>query len=136
MGGQVVNDPVQAELGAPEVILTEHGQADPVMGPCGKRFPALIGHEDCAVSLPGDAVSLAATELVEHQALRFVDRPIYATQFHPELRRETYLERVRQYPKYVRQITGLSMDEFADRLGDPPDTRGILTRFLQLIRQW
>ena len=39
---------------------------------------------------------------------RFDRRPIYCTQFHPELNRSSLLERLQAYPKYVRTITGVT----------------------------
>jgi GMP synthase (glutamine-hydrolysing) len=133
LGGEVVHDPNQAELGSNEVFLTPAGKSDPVFGQLASPFRALMGHEDTVVSLPPDAIRLASTDLVPNQAYRIADRPMYATQFHPELRRETYLERVRIYPKYLRRITGLSFDEFARELRDVDETTKLLPGFVRTV---
>jgi len=120
MGGRVVHDLNRAELGVHHVSLTEAGKTDPVFGSAGDVLQGLMGHEDSVVELPPHTELLASTELVENQAYRFVDRPIYCTQFHPELDRETFLGRLNTYPEYVQKISGLSLDEFRHSIHDTP----------------
>jgi GMP synthase (glutamine-hydrolysing) len=128
-GGRVVRDPTLAELGTPEVMLTEAGRADPVFGPLGDRFLVPVGHEDTVVQLPEGCTLLAASSLAYH-ALRVDDAPMYATQFHPELTREGMLQRVRRYPRYVEQILGVTMDEFCRQCQETPQMQQILPGFL------
>ncbi|MEM8680666.1 MAG: type 1 glutamine amidotransferase [Planctomycetota bacterium] len=132
-GGTVITDVERAELGTPDVTLTAAGQTDPVFGSMPKTFPVLLGHEDRVVDLPGNAVLLASTTQVTNQAFRFEDAPIYATQFHPELHRETFLDRIRTYPKYVNKILGIPYAEFERICRDVPATREILTGFVQHV---
>jgi GMP synthase (glutamine-hydrolysing) len=129
MGGRVVRDLDKAELGTRTACLTPSGERDPVLGPCGRHFRVYIGHEDRVADLPADADSLAATDLVDNQALKFHGKPIYGTQFHPELNRATFLDRVYRYPKYVEQITGLEPDQFAEQCLEIPNNHDILQRF-------
>ena len=133
MGGRVVHDLNRAELGVHHVSLTEAGKTDPVFGSAGDVLQGLMGHEDSVVELPPQTELLASTELVENQAYRFVDRPIYCTQFHPELDRETFLGRLNTYPEYVQKISGLSLDEFRHSIHDTPETMSLLKRFVQEI---
>jgi len=133
MGGRVVTDLSRAELGTLPVRLTEAGRSDPVFGTLGCRFSAQMGHQDIVDALPADAELLASTDRVAHQAFRFVGRPIYCTQFHPELDRRAMLERVRTYPQYVRRIAGLTMERFERSLHDTPDTRHLLRRFVEAV---
>lgn len=133
MGGRVVHDLEKAELGVHHVKLTSAGTADPVFGPSGPILQGLMGHEDTVVELPAGTELLASTERVQNQAYRFVDRPIYCTQFHPELNRESFLGRLKSYPEYVEKIAGLSLDEFRHSIHDTPEAAALLKRFVQQI---
>lgn len=133
MGGRVVHDLNRAEIGVHHVSLTAAGQADPIFGPAGDILQGLMGHEDTVVELPPGTELLASTDRVENQAYRFLDRPIYCTQFHPELDRESFLGRLNTYPEYVEKIAGLSLDEFRHSIHDTPETMALLKRFVQEI---
>ncbi|QDV20331.1 GMP synthase [glutamine-hydrolyzing] [Gimesia panareensis] len=133
MGGRVIHDLNRAEIGVHHVCLTESGKADPVFGPSGEVLQGLMGHEDTVVELPPGTELLASTDRVENQAYRFLDRPIYCTQFHPELDRESFLGRLNTYPEYVTKISGLSLDEFRHSIHDTPETMALLKRFVQEI---
>lgn len=133
MGGVCINDPPRAELGTLEFKLTEAARLDPLFGDLPSPFLGLAGHEDHVVELPPEAVLLASSQLVRHQAFKIADAPIYCTQFHPELDLKTFLERVREYPQYVERIAGMTIDAFAERCRDTPGTRLLLQRFANLV---
>ena len=133
LGGRVVKDLEHAELGTHWIKLSEAGRADPVFGPLGEIFGGQMGHEDRVVELPPDAVRLASTDLVENQAYRFEGKPIYCTQFHPELNRAALLQRVEQYPEYIIRIAGLPPERFGELLSDTPETERLLPRFVQTV---
>lgn len=135
LGGEVVTDRSRAELGTIEVFLTDEGRADPLFAPLGNRFLAGMGHQDCVVRLPPGAVRLASSEKVLNQAFRFPNKPIYCTQFHPELDRTSLLERVRAYPQYVESISGESIEEFSARCHETWEANQLLSRFMQQLRQ-
>ena len=131
MGGRIINDVDNAELGTIQLQLTAAGRTDPLFGPLGDEFLGLAGHEDHVVELPSTAVRLATSARVANQAYCFPDRPIYCTQFHPELSREDLLARLRAYPEYVTRIAGVSLEEFAQTCVDTLATRELLFRFVQ-----
>ncbi|WP_417384820.1 type 1 glutamine amidotransferase [Gimesia sp.] len=133
MGGRVIHDLDKAEIGVHHVRLTSAGAADPVFGASGPVLQGLMGHEDTVIDLPPGAELLASTDRVQNQAYRFVDRPIYCTQFHPELDRQSFLGRLNSYPEYVEKIAGLSLDEFRDSIHDTPEAAALLKRFVQQI---
>jgi GMP synthase (glutamine-hydrolysing) len=133
LGGEVVHDLSRAEIGTHEVTLTRHGQTDPLFGSLGTTLRGQMGHEDRVSRLPPGATRLASTELVDNQAYRFDDKPIYCTQFHPELNREDLLTRVRAYPSYVERIAGMSLERFEAMCEDSPETESLLRRFVQLV---
>ena len=135
LGGDCIHDPAHAELGTLELHLTDAGQEDLLFGALGSPFFGQAGHEDHVVQLPPSAVLLASSDAVTNQAFRLADAPIYCTQFHPELDRETLLDRLSAYPQYVQRIAGQTVEEFARHCHDTPDTRRLLQRFAHLVSE-
>jgi GMP synthase (glutamine-hydrolysing) len=133
LGGRVVHDAARAELGTLDLHLTPAGLKDPVFAALGETFRGQAGHEDLVTELPPDATLLASSDLVINQAYCCADRPIYCTQFHPELGRDDLLTRIRAYPEYVRHVAGMSIEQFAQRCTATPETEEILPRFVRHV---
>ena len=131
--GIVKTDLSRAEIGTHELCLTEQGIHDPLFRILGPRFNAQMGHEDCVNELPDNAVLLASSDIVRNQAYRIKDKPIWCTQFHPELKRNELLIRVLQYPTYIENIAGIPANRFAELIRDAPKTERLLGRFLDLV---
>ena len=134
LGGEVVTDKSRAELGSVEVFLTEAGKSDPLFESLGDNFLAPMGHQDCVTRLPAGATLLASSRKVDNQAFRIDGKPIYCTQFHPELNRESLVQRVHAYPVYAEKISGLSLEQFAQQCDETPQTDQLLGRFVNLVR--
>lgn len=132
MGGHVATDHDRAEVGMTWLELTEAGRRDPVFGPLAPRFQAVSGHEDIVVELPQSAQLLASSELVENQAFNFPGKPIYATQFHPELDRAGLLLRIGRYPAYLPLAGATSLEHLAEMTPELDHVDGILQRFLDV----
>ncbi|HCK35196.1 MAG TPA: aminotransferase [Gemmatimonadetes bacterium] len=133
LGGTVVTDRDRAEVGTAWVELTHDGEADPVFGPLGRRFRVPIGHEDVVTKIPKSARLLASSDLVENQAFVFLDKPIYATQFHPELNRADLVARLTKYTEYLPLTGHKSIKEFEDNTPETPESESILPRFLKEV---
>lgn len=131
MGGECVNDVPNAEVGTVELQLTEVGRTNPIFGGLPSPFLAQAGHEDRVIRLPADAELCASSGRVREQAFRFVGRPIYCTQFHPELDRAAMLERVIAYPEYIARIARVSFDEFIANVRETPEANSLLRRFVR-----
>jgi GMP synthase (glutamine-hydrolysing) len=133
MGGCCINDLPNAEVGTIQLHLTDAGRADPLFGQLPPTFAGQAGHEDHVVQLPADAVLLASSDRVSEQAFRFEGRPIYCTQFHPELDRHAMFERVAAYPEYVGRIARIPFGEFVDSIRESPEANTLLKRFVNLV---
>ena len=129
LGGKVVTDLERAEVGTLEFRLTESGKNDPVFSPLGSPFLAQIGHQDIVVELPDSVELLASTEKVSNQGFVVKGKPIYATQFHPELELMDLIQRLEAYPEYVKKITGLEMLDFVATCRQTPGVTAMLARF-------
>ncbi len=126
MGGRVVHDQRRAEVGTLPLQVTSAGREDPVFGGLGETFRGHMGHEDCVDELPPGATRLASSEKVANQAYRFDGKPIYCTQFHPELSRDD----LRNYPRYVESIAGVPLDELARQCSETPSAAKLLRNFI------
>lgn len=135
LGGEVVTDLARAEVGTIEVFVTDAAHEDPVFRGIGPTLKVQSGHQDIVESLPSDAVCLASSDRVTNQAMTFHNRPIYGTQFHPELSRQALIERVRAYPQYVERIAGMSVDDFIAHCEETPDSVELLRRFIDLLTE-
>lgn len=133
LGGRVVHDPDRAEVGTHTLHLTAAGRRDPLFAPLGSDFRGQMGHEDRVDELPPGATLLASSSRVKNQAYRMEGLPIYCTQFHPELSRADLLARVRTYPEYVRRVTDLSLDQFAEYCVETPEAEALLLRFVEQV---
>lgn len=96
-GGTVVRDPDNQEVGTFELEVTAAGLLDPLVGPLAPTFAAQLGHKDRADRLPSGMVNLARSDRAPMQALRVEGAPVVATQFHPELSRDSNELRYRRY---------------------------------------
>jgi GMP synthase (glutamine-hydrolysing) len=130
MGGEVVTDRDRAEVGTRWMEVTPEGKRDPVFGPLGDRFQVQIGHEDIVTKLPEGATLLASSDRVQNEAFRFDGKPIYCTQFHPELDRDGIIARIGHYPVYLRLAGFATQEEFARATPETPETEAILRRFV------
>jgi GMP synthase (glutamine-hydrolysing) len=133
LGGEVVTDRGRAEVGSVWLELTGEGRADPVFGALDERFQVLIGHEDIVTELPQGATLLASSDRVENQAFRFDGKPIYCTQFHPELCRADIVQRLAAYPSYLPLTGARTVEEFERLMPETPHAEDILRRFLELV---
>ena len=135
LGGEIVHDPEHAEVGAFDLELTPEGLDDPLFGELPTAFRAQLGRKDRASRLPAEAVPLARSEAAPFQALRVQDRPVWATQFHPELDQR---DNLRRYELYLEAYTD-GLDEAArrralERFGpSSPEVPRLLPRFLDLV---
>ena len=133
LGGEVVKNHDQAEVGTVTLTLTTEGERDPVFGPLGSRFQVQIGHEDIVTKLPRGAVLLASSDRVENEAFRLEGAPIYCTQFHPELDRAGLIARLETYPEYLPLTGHTTLEEIAAATPETPETEAILRRFLRIV---
>ena len=131
LGGEVVTDRSRAEVGVTWMELTDAGVKDPVFGPLGRHFQGLSGHEDHVVSLPDGASLLASSARSANQAFHFPGKPIYCTQFHPELDKAGLVSRIAMYPSYLPLAGASSLDELDEKTPELPQTEDLLRRFLR-----
>ncbi len=85
LGAPVITDPDREEVGTVQLRLTWEGRQDPLFSQLGDVFAAHTGHSDHVVGLPPGVALLATGQGCTTQAFGVIGRPVYSTQFHPEL---------------------------------------------------
>ena len=134
LGGEIVYDPDNMEVGTYELTLTEAGRRDPLFGQLPASFLGQLGHKDRAADHVDGAPTLVSSDRVAVEALRIPGQPVWATQFHPELDRHTNLFR---YERYLDGYAGVMSPEEREKarasFRDSPATMDLLQRFLRLV---
>ena len=137
LGGEIIYDPDNVEVGTYDITLTDDGAADELLGQLPRHFRAQLGHKDRAVSTPDGVLNLAGSELSPFQALRVTGRPVWAAQFHPELDRQTNLDRYKYYLEgYAVSLDEAELQKQFDAFDHSPETDTLMPRFLSLVFDW
>lgn len=134
LGGRIVHDPENIQTGTFRLELTAEGREDVLFSHLPEVFYAQLGRKDRASRLPEGVPNLATSRFAPFQALRIPGQPVWATQFHPELDRETNQGR---FLNYMAGYGGhLSEEERRGALAayrDSPEASELLPRFLDLV---
>jgi GMP synthase (glutamine-hydrolysing) len=134
MGGAIVHDPVNVEVGTYDLSLTEAGREDPLLGQMPTVFAAQLGRKDRAGRLPEGVVHLVSSERSPYQGFRIPGKPIWATQFHPELDLQSNRLRFDRYLKgYAQHMSEAEREAARRRFRDSPETDRLLPAFLELV---
>lgn len=133
-GGEVTYRPEKMELGTYTLNLTEAGSSDELFGTLPPTFQAHLGHKDQATRLAGPLVHLAYSERSPYQAVRFPGKPVWATQFHPEVTREENLGRFKRYVHLYAPTTDPDeLRETLARFQPAPEAENLIPSFMRLV---
>ena len=135
LGGEIVHDPATIEVGTYTMSLTEDGKNDELLGTLPQSFAAQMGRKDRATRLPSGTLHLASSERCPFQAMRVPNKPVWATQFHPEMNRtENRARFIRYLDGYAPHMEGRADDEaILERFKESPDTERLISQFLEIV---
>lgn len=134
LGGEVRPWPEGSEVGSYELGLTELGSQDPLFGRLPPTFIAQEGHKDCALRLPDSLVHLVRSERCEHQAVRVAGKPVWATQFHPELSGDENSERFGRYFELYKGVFGeVVARQKLESMRPSPESNALLGAFRAML---
>jgi GMP synthase (glutamine-hydrolysing) len=134
LGGEIIYDPDNMEVGTYRLSLTDSGVEDELFSSLPTSFLAQLGHKDRADHLPDSVVNLASSSCSQYQAIRIPNKPIWATQFHPELTRDENLKRFHRYLDGYAPMMGESeIEETLARFKESPETENLLRGFLDIV---
>ena len=131
LGGAIVRDEKDFEMGSVPIQLTEPAQTDLLFHDVPEGFLAISVHRERAIRLPSGCELLAFTPSCCH-ALRVRDRPFWAFQFHPEVDKPTLVERLTIYQeKYAESTSHLSA--VLAGTAETPHSNRLLEKFIDLV---
>lgn len=134
LGGEVVHDPDAMEVGTHLLTLTEEGERDSLFSSLPTSFRAQLGRKDRARVLPAGIPNLASSERCPFQALRIPEKPIWASQFHPELTGERNKGRLIRYMDgYAAAVAEHERESLLEGFEDSPESNQLLRRFVELV---
>ena len=131
LGGRVVEEPAQEEIGTYDVELTSAGSADPLFEGLPGRFAAQLVHHCTVSELPAGAVELARSERCGFQVMRLAGKPAYGTQFHGEMNRDQLRHRLLMYKDEYLESED-QVRSIVESLRPTVEARTLLRRFLEL----
>jgi GMP synthase (glutamine-hydrolysing) len=136
LGGTIVHDPNNTEVGTFEVTRTLESDKDPLFSGLPRQFMAQLGHKDRATQNPPGIPNLAGSQRSPFQALRIPNAPIWATQFHPELNQATNQERfVRYLDGYSQHMPLDQRDLISQSFHPSPEASGLLNDFIKILTE-
>ena len=134
LGVDVIHDPERREVGSYEIVLSEEAKSCSLFGTLPERFYAQQGHNDRITHLPEGTTLLAANNNAPVQALRVNGKPVWATQFHPELTRKDNRTRYMRYiSAYGGTTTPPEQDPVLRSMRETPHPTTLLRRFGEMV---
>ena len=131
LGGRIVRDAADYEMGTPPIRLTGAGRSDTLFHDTPSPFRAVSVHKERAPALPASCKLLAETDACPH-AFRVEDRRFWAFQFHPEVDRATLVERLTHYKdKYTDGDDHLQ--DVLDTAAETPESNELVHKFVQRV---
>jgi GMP synthase (glutamine-hydrolysing) len=97
LGGSVIVDKANMEIGTYPMSLTEAAREDVLFHDVAHGFWAVCGHKERALAMPQEAILLASSKLCPYHAFKISDKPFYGFQFHPELDAKDLEARITRY---------------------------------------
>lgn len=131
MGGRVANHPQGMEMGSVEIRLEPAAKHDLLMQKLPTTLMVHASHTQSVISLPPDAVLLAANTWEAHHAFS-VGECAWGIQFHPEFDADimqTYLHAFKDY----LTAEGQDVDHLLKQVEETPYSGQVLERFAEII---
>jgi GMP synthase (glutamine-hydrolysing) len=109
LGGRVMVDEPNMEMGTYVIHLTAAAAHDPLLYDLPQQFWAVSGHKERAIVLPEAAILLAYSDRCPYHAFRIADKPFYGFQFHPEIDPPDLTARITRYQdRYLKGEAALA----------------------------
>ncbi len=131
LGGRLVKDKTDYEMGTIPINLTPVAHDDPVFAGTPDGFRAVSVHKERAPELPEFCELLAYTSACPH-AFRVKGKPFWAFQFHPEVDRETLLERLTIFSAGYTEGSE-HLQEVLAGIQETPESNQLLGNFVQRV---
>ncbi len=132
LGGQIIIDEAQQELGTYALQLTSAAHEDRLFHDVPDPFWVCVGHRERAVTLPDNFLVLGSTALCPYQAFTIPGRPFYGFQFHPEIDRNDLAARLRRYGNRYLAPTA-DLEQIIAQLQETPGANALIRKFIDRV---
>jgi len=131
LGGTIVRDKDDFEMGTLPLRVTPEAADDPLFADTPDGFLAVTCHQERADAAPAGTTSLAYTAACHH-SFRVDGAPFWAFQFHPELDRQRFVERLGVFRDQYTEHDD-HYERTASRFQETPESNALVRKFIERI---
>lgn len=131
LGGTVVRDQGEFEMGTLPIRLTPAAADDPLFHDTPNPFMAVSVHRERATELPGGCELLAETDACIH-SFRVKGKPFWTTQFHPEVSKSILISRLTIFKDKYTDGDG-HLQQVLDNAVETPESNNLLKKFVDRV---
>jgi len=131
LGGRIVRDKADYEMGTPPISVTPAAATDPLFADVPDGFRAVSVHKERAPELPSSCDLLAYTDSCPH-AFRVRGKNFWAFQFHPEVDRATLNERLTHYKDQYTDGDD-QLQSVLDAIEETPESNRLMRTFIERV---
>lgn len=133
LGGAVLRDEVDFEMGTLPLSITPQARDDVLFSDAPDGLLAVSCHQERAEVAPPGCVPLALTAHCNH-SFRVDGAPFWAFQFHPELDRQTFVDRLGVFRDQYTETDDHYVKTVA-RFQETPDSNALMRKFVERVLQ-
>ncbi|GAA5215816.1 type 1 glutamine amidotransferase [Corallincola platygyrae] len=131
LGGTVIRDESDYEMGTLPISLTDTAKDDPLFHDTPNPFMAVSVHRERAPQIPEGCTLLAETEVCSH-SFKVDGAPFWTTQFHPEVDRKVLVERLTLYAHKYTKGDG-HLQQVLQSAVETPESNHLLKKFIDRV---
>ncbi len=131
LGGQIIRDERDFEMGSIPISLTEAAATDPLYHDVADGFLAISVHRERNIELPPGCIQLAYTGACSH-SFRVEGAPFWTTQFHPEVDLRVLIERLTLFKEKYTDGDG-HLQQVLDSAQETPESNNLLKKFVDRV---
>tara|TARA_B100000745_G_scaffold80487_1_gene49514 strand:- start:2642 stop:3409 length:768 start_codon:yes stop_codon:yes gene_type:complete len=131
LGGEVINDTENYEMGTVPILLTEQAREDRIFCDVPNGFQAVSVHQQKVLTEPEGCIALAYTDMCRH-AFKVANKPFWACQFHPEVDKQTLIERLAVFKHKYTQGDD-HYDQVISQAKETPESNDLIKKFVDRV---
>jgi GMP synthase (glutamine-hydrolysing) len=131
LGGRIVRDQRDFEVGCVPISLTPEAADDRLFQGVPDGFHAVAVHRERAPQCPEGVIPLAFTEQCLH-AFKVRERRFWAFQFHPEVDRQTLVERLTIFQEHYTDDGG-HLQRVLESAVETPHSNNLVSHFVDRV---
>ncbi|MCW8884434.1 MAG: type 1 glutamine amidotransferase [Motiliproteus sp.] len=131
LGGDIVRDEKDFEMGTIPIYLNECAKNDPLYRDVSDGFLAVSVHRERTTEPPVGCTQLAYTDACCH-AFKVDDAPFWTTQFHPEVDLRVLIERLTVFKEKYTDGDG-HLQQVLDAAEETPQSNNLLKSFVDRV---